>query len=239
MVQCRRVRRALTLSLLVAPLAAYAQPVGRTVTIGYLGNSSPSLEANLVEAFRDGLRQLGYVEGRNLIITYQWAEGYQERSAALAAELVRLKPDVIFTAGTPGTLAAKQATPSIPIVAAIVGDPVTSGLMSSLAKPGGNVTGLATLNEALERKRLEIFKEAVPKLSRVAVLLNPANPFTAIAWKGTQSAAETLGVKLLPVEARGPNDLDHALATIETTHPDGLISPTISCSPIGRRLWNS
>src|SRR5207249_1973982 len=162
-------------------------------------------------------------EGRNLIITYQWAEGYQERSAALAAELVRLQPDVIFTAGTPGTLAAKQATQSIPIVAAIVGDPVASGLVSSLAKPGGNVTGLATLNEALERKRLEIFKEAVPKLSRVAALLNPANPFTTIAWKGTQSAAEALGVKLLPVEARGPNDLDHALATIGTARPDGLI----------------
>jgi ABC-type uncharacterized transport system substrate-binding protein len=160
---------------------------------------------------------------RNLIITYQWAEGYQERSAALAAELVRLKPDVILTAGTPGSLAAKQATQSIPIVAAIVGDPVASGLVSSLAKPGGNVTGLATLAEELERKRLEIFKEVVPKLSRVAVLLNPANPFTTIAWKGAQSAAEALGVTLLPVEARGPNDLDHALATIETARPDGLI----------------
>ena len=209
--------------LLAAPLAAGAQPVGRTVTIGYLGNSSPSLEANLVEAFREGLRQLGYVEGRNLIIKYKWAEGQQERFAVLAAELVRLKPDVILTAGTPGTLAAKQATQSIPIVTAVAGDPVASGLVSSLAKPGGNVTGLAGLTPELEGKRLELFKEVVPKLSRVAVLLNPANPFTTIAWKGMRSAAEALGVKLQPVEVRGPNDLDRALATIKAARPQGLM----------------
>src|SRR3989442_15139467 len=112
----RRALIALALSLLAAPLAVWAQPAERTVSIGYLGNSSPSLESNLVEAFREGLRQLGYVEGHNLIIKYQWAEGQQERSAVLAAELVRLKPDVILTSGTLGTLAAKQATQSIPIV---------------------------------------------------------------------------------------------------------------------------
>ena len=207
----------------LAPLAAAAQPAGRTVTIGYLGNSSPSLEANLVEAFREGLRQLGYVEGRNLIITYQWAWGNQERFGVLAGELVRLKPDVILTAGTPGTLAAKQATQSIPIVTAVAGDPVASGLVASLAKPGGNVTGLAGLTPELEGKRLELFKEVVPKLSRVAVLLNPANPFTTIAWKETQSAAKALGVKLQPVEARDPNDLDRAFATIKAARPQGLI----------------
>jgi putative ABC transport system substrate-binding protein len=174
--------------MILVPLALEAQQAGRTVTIGYLGNSSPSLESNAVEAFREGLRQLGYVEGHNLIIKYQWAEGQQERSAVLAAELVRLKPDVILTSGTPGTHAAKQATQSIPIVTAVAGDPVATGLVSSLAKPGGNVTGLATLNEELEGKRLEIFKQVVPKLSRVAVLLNPANPFTTIALKGTRSA---------------------------------------------------
>jgi len=213
----------LTVSAILAPLAVGGQQVGRTVTIGYLGNSSPSLEPNDVEAFREGLRQLGYVEGQNLIIKYQWAEGQQERHAVLAVELVRLKPDVILTSGTPGTLAAKQATQSIPIVTAVVGDPVASGLVSSLAKPGGNVTGLATLNEELEGKRLEIFKQVVPKLSRVAVLLNPSNPFTMIAWRGARSAAEALGVKLQPVEVRGPNDLDGAFATIKAARPQGLI----------------
>jgi putative ABC transport system substrate-binding protein len=122
----------LVLGLFAAPLAAEGQRAGRTVSIGYLGNSSP-LESNLVEALREGLRQLGYVEGRSLIITYRWAEGHQQQLAGLAAELVRLKPDVIVTAGTPGTLAAKQATPSIPIVAALVGDPVATGVVASLA----------------------------------------------------------------------------------------------------------
>jgi putative tryptophan/tyrosine transport system substrate-binding protein len=152
------------LSLLRAPLAATAQQAGGTVTIGYLGNSSPSLEADLVDAFREGLRQLGYVEGQNLVIRYQWAEGQQERHAVLAQELVRLQPDVILTAGTPGTLAAKHATQSIPIVTAIAGDPVVAGLVSSLAQPGGNVTGLSTLAAELEGKRLELFKQAVPQL---------------------------------------------------------------------------
>ena len=118
-----------TLSLLTVPLAAEAQQAGGTVTIGYLGNSSPSLESNLVEAFREGLRHLGYVEGQNLVIRYQWAEGQQERSAVLAREDVCLKPDILLTAGTPGTLAAKHATQSIPIVTAIAGDPVAAGLV--------------------------------------------------------------------------------------------------------------
>ncbi len=204
----------LALGSLSFPLGAGAQASkpGRTVTIGYLGNSSPSLESNLVDAFREGLRQHGYVEGQNLVIKYQWAEGHEERYAGLARELVRLKPDVILTAGTPGTLAAKQATQSIPIVAASAGDPVAAGLVSSLAKPGGNVTGLSTLGPELEGKRLELFKQAVPNLSRVV-----------IAWKATQSAAKTLGVSLQPVEVANLNDLDVALATIKKARPDGLI----------------
>ena len=203
-------------------IAAAAQPAGRTVTIGYLGNSSPSLESDLVEAFRNGLRQLGYVEGRNLILKFEWAEGQQERHSALVRELVRLKPDVILTAGTPGTLAAKQATQSIPIVAALVGDPVAAGLVLSLAKPGGNVTGLSGLTPELDGKRLELLKEAVPKLSQVAVLRNPNNLVTTINWKAMQLAAAVLGVKLQPVDARDPNDLDLALAKIKAAHPDGL-----------------
>jgi len=214
---------ALASALLAAPLPVAAQQAGRILTIGYLGNSSPPLESNVVEAFREGLRQLGYVEGRNLILKYEWAEGQQEQFPALARELVRLKPDIIVTAGTPGTLAAKQATQSIPIVVASAGDLVAAGLVSSLAKPGGNLTGLSVLAPELEGKRLELLKEAVPRLSRVAVLRNPANPFTPIAWKAQQSAAEALGVKLEPVEAGGPNDLDRALARIKAAHPGGLV----------------
>jgi len=216
---------ALGLGLLAVPLAARdtESKTGRTVTIGYLGNSSPSLEASLVEAFREGLRELGYVEGQNLIIKYQWAEGQQGRYTVLAQELVRLKPDVILAAGTQGTLAAKQATRSIPIVTAVVGEPVAAGLASSLAKPGGNVTGLATLAPELEGKRLELFKEVVPKLSRVVALLNPTNPFTMIAWKAALPAAGTLGMKLQAVEVRDPNDLDRAFATIREARPDGLL----------------
>jgi putative ABC transport system substrate-binding protein len=207
------------LSLLTTPLAATAQHAGRTVTVGYLGNASPTLEATLVDAFREGLRELGYVEGQNLVIRYQWAEGQQERHAVLAQELVRLQPDVLLTAGTPGTLAAKQATQSIPIVTAIAGDPVAAGLVASLAQPGGNVTGLSTLAAELEGKRLELFRQA---LSRVVALLNPANPFTTIAWQAIQPAA-ALGVQLQAVEVRGPQDLDPAFATIKEARPDGLI----------------
>ena len=210
-------------SLLTAPLAAEAQQAGGTVTIGYLGNASPALEADLVDAFREGLRQLGYVEGQNLTIRYQWAEGQQERAAVLAYELVRLQPDVILTAGTPGTLAAKHAIQAIPIVTAVAGDPVAAGLVSSLAQPGGNVTGLSALASELEGKRLELFKQAVPQLSRVVALRNPANPFTTIAWQAVQPAAEALGVQLQPIEVRGPHDLDGAFATITEARPDGLI----------------
>jgi len=216
----------LTLGTLSAPLATEAQPVGKPVTIGYLGNSSPSLESNLVDGFREGLRQLGYVEGRNLIIKYTWAEGRRDRFAALAEELVGLKPDVILTAGTPGALAAKHATQSIPIVMASAGDPLETGLVTSLAKPGGNVTGHAGPGAEFEGKRLELLKQMVPKLSRVAVLLNPDNPFGAITWKGVQLGAEPFGVKLQRVEVRGPDDLDRALAAIKASRPEGvLVSP--------------
>jgi putative ABC transport system substrate-binding protein len=213
----------LAFALLMAPHAATAQQAGETVTIGYLGNSSPALEAPQVDAFREGLRQLGYVEGQNLVIQYQWAEGQPDRYAVLAQALVRLKPDVILTAGTPGTLAAKHATQSIPIVTAIAGDPVAAGLVASLAQPGGNVTGLSTLAPELEGKRLELFKQAVPTLSRVVALRNPANPFTTIAWQGLEPVAAALGIQLQPVEVRGPHDLDRALATIKEARPDGLI----------------
>ena len=211
------------IALLAAPLTADAQQAERAVTIGYLGNSSPALESNLVDAFRNGLRQLGYVEGRNLVIKYRWAEGHQERYAVLAKDLADLKPNVIFTAGTPGTLAAKQATQSIPIVSAVMGDPLATGLVSSLAKPGGNVTGFSTLNLELEGKRIELLKQALPKLSRIAVLLNPSNPFNMTAWRQTQRAAEALSVIVQPAEVRGPDEMHAVLATIKAAHSEGLI----------------
>jgi len=214
--------KVLTGGLLGAPLAVEAQQARKSMTVGYLGSSSPSLESNLVDAFREGLRQLGYEEGQNLAIKYRWAEGRQDHYAGLARELVDLKPDVILTAGTPATLAAKRATQSIPIVSAAMGEPVEVGLVSSLAKPGGNVTGLAALAPELEAKRLELLKEVVPKLSRVAVLVNSTNPLTAVAWKDTQRAAKTLGVALHRVEVKAPDDLDGALATIKLAHVHGL-----------------
>jgi ABC-type uncharacterized transport system substrate-binding protein len=210
-------------AVLAAPHAAEAQQAARTVTIGYLGNSSPSLESTEVDAFREGLQQLGYAERKNLVIKYKWAEGRQERYGVLARELVALNPDVIFTAGTPGTIAARQATRSIPIVAAVMGDPVATGLVESLSKPGGNITGLSTLNLELEAKRLELFKQAIPNLSRLAVVLNTGNPFNAVAWKHTQRAAEMLSITVHPVEVHRPDDIARALSAIKATRVDGLV----------------
>src|SRR5215467_2531150 len=220
----RRIAVAVVLAVsLLAPLVAEAQPAGRTVTIGYLGNSSPSHETHLVQALREDLRQLGYVEGRNLAIKYAWAEGRPDRFPVLAREPVDLKPDVILTSGTPGALAAKQATQSIPIVMAVVGNPLEVGLVSSLGKPGGNATGLSALGAELEGKRLEFLTQVLPKLSRAAVLLNPDNPFTAIAWNSLRPAGQSVGVMLQRFEVRGPNDLDHVLAAIRSARPQALM----------------
>jgi putative tryptophan/tyrosine transport system substrate-binding protein len=165
-----------TLGLLSAPLAAGAQPAGKVHRIGFLGNSTAALEANLVQPFRDGLRELGYVEGRDVAIEYRWAEGQYERFPALIAELIALKVEVLVTAGTPAALAVKRATTTIPLVMVAVGDPVGTGLVKSLARPGGNLTGLVSIAPDLEGKRLELLTEIVPKLSFVAFLSNPANP---------------------------------------------------------------
>ena len=210
----------LALGIVAAPLAANAQQAGKIARIGYLGVSSPSLEPHLVEAFRQGLRELGYVEGQNLTIDYRWAEGQDDRLPSLAAELVRLKPDVIVTTGTPGTLAAMQATKAIPIVTTSSGDAVQAGLVASLAKPGGNVTGLTIFGPELEGKRMELLKEAVPRLSRVAVLWNSANPAITSVFKQTQIAAQKLRVTLQPVvEVRRVEDLEPAFATISGAPP--------------------
>jgi putative ABC transport system substrate-binding protein len=212
----------LVLGLLVPPLAALAQQPARVPRIGYLGNSAPALEAELVGAFRQGLRDLGYTEGQNIRIEFRWAEGRFERLPELAAELVRLKVDVLLTAGTPGPLAAKQATQTIPIVMASVGDAVASGLVTSLARPGGNVTGSNTFSPDLEGKRLELLKEIVPRLSRIAVLLNPSNPFMALGWEQAQAGAQALRLKLEPVEVRAAEEFEAAFAAIARQRPSAL-----------------
>ena len=200
-------------ALIANPLAARAQQKAMRV-IGYLGSSSASLEPHYVEAFRQKLRELGHVEGENLTIEYRWAEGQDDRLPELAAELVRLQPDVIVTTGTPGTLAAKQATSTIPIVMASVGDPVGRGFVASLARPGGNITGVSNLAVALTGKWLEYLKQIVPTLSQMAVLRNASNPTHALFWAEAQSAAARLGLQLRGVEVRTSDDVDGAFATI-------------------------
>ena len=209
--------------LLSAPLAVEAQQLAGMPRIGYLGPTSPSSEAFILEAFRQGLRDVGYREGQNIGIDYRWAEGQDERLPALAAELVRLKVDVIVTPGTPGSVAAMRATRTIPIVMTSTGDPVKSGLVASLARPGGNVTGFSTFRPQLEGKRLELFKQAVPKLSRVALLRDPINPIGQFNLQEVQAAARAAHITLQPVlEVRQAEELDRAFTTIMGARPHGL-----------------
>jgi putative ABC transport system substrate-binding protein len=209
--------------LLAAPLTADAQQAAKVPRIGFLGNSTAALEANLVGPFREGLRELGYVEGRNILIEYRWAEGKNERLPALIAELIALKVDVIVTAGTPAALAVKKATTSIPLVMAAVGDPIGVGLVASLARPGGNVTGLSAIAPELEGKRLELLREVVPKLSHIAVLWNPDNPFQPGSLKETRAAAQVLGIKVQLLGVRTAEDFPAAFAAILKERPDALL----------------
>jgi putative ABC transport system substrate-binding protein len=210
--------------LLAAPLGAEAQPAGRVYRIVYLGNSSVVLEADLVEAFRQGLRNLNYVEGRNIVIEYLWAEGRNDLFPALVAEAVRLKADVILTSGTPATLAAKEGTRTIPIVIAAMGDPISAGVVPSLARPGGNITGLASMTPEIDGKRLELLKELVPGLSRIAVLWNPTNPNNAARVNHIQAEAKTLRLTLEPlVGAADSQDLDKSFATIAAARAEALV----------------
>jgi putative tryptophan/tyrosine transport system substrate-binding protein len=213
---------AIALGILAAPLTVAAQQPGKIARIGYLGNSSPALERDFVDAFRQGLRELGYAEGQNLLIEFRWAEGRYERFPEFVAELVRLKVDVILTAGTPGALAAKQATQTTPIVMAVSGDAVGTGLVSSLARPGGNLTGLTRMTRDLDGKRLELLKQIVPRLFRVAILLNPNNPISALGWKEALASAEALHLTLEPVEVRPGEDFEAVLEVLARQRPGAL-----------------
>jgi putative ABC transport system substrate-binding protein len=209
--------------LLSVPLAAGAQPAGKVHRIGFLGNSTAALEANLVQPFRDGLRELGYVEGRDVAIEYRWAEGQYERFPALIVELIALKVEVLVTAGTPAALAVKRATTTIPLVMVAVGDPVGTGLVKSLARPGGNLTGLVSIAPDLEGKRLELLTEIVPKLSFVAFLSNPANPFHATSEKQARAAARSLHLKVEFFPVRSESEFDRAFLTMGGQRPGALV----------------
>jgi len=209
----------------VAPLTVEAQPTERPARIGLLGTASLSdaRVPRLLHAFRQGLRELGYVEGQNVVIELRLAEGQYDRLPGLAAELVRLKVDIIVVAGPPAIQAAKRATETIPIIMASVGDPVTTGFVASLARPGGNITGISLMLHELVAKQLELLKEVVPKVSRVACLGNPANPAYAPQLRHAQDAAQALGVRLQVLEARDRGEIDSAFAAITAERAGAVI----------------
>jgi putative ABC transport system substrate-binding protein len=231
---------ALTFGLLLAPLAAEAQQPGKVYRIGILGNAPPAIPgvASLWKAFAEGLRERGYVEGKNLVIERRWTEGRIERFPSLAAELVSLKVDLIVAVGAPAALAVKQATRLIPIVMVNVLSPVESGLVSSLAWPGGNVTGVAS-GAGLEMagKHLELLKEAVPQVSRVAVLSSPAYLLDAGLERETQRAAVPLALLLQFYEVQDPHELESAFTAMAKLQVNGLlVLPTPFANIHARRI---
>ena len=205
------------------PLSARAQNAGKIPRIGFLGNSTAAMETNLIGPFRDGLRQFGYEEGRNLIIEFRWAEGKYDRFPALIAELLATKVDLIVTAGTPATLAVKKATSTVPLIFIALGDPVGTGVVPSLARPEGNLTGLSSIAPDLEGKRLGLLREVVPKLSHVAFFLNPANAFHTVSVRQARVAAQSLDIKLQAFEVDKSEQLDGAFASIVKEKPDALL----------------
>src|SRR5216683_5842602 len=210
-------------SLLGAPLVAEAEQAKTIPRIGFLSSSSVERERTRLAAFQQGLRESGYVEGKTLFIEQRYAGGQFEKLPELAAELAGLKVDILVVAGTPAAHAAKKATRVIPIVMTNAADPVGTGLVASLARPGGNVTGLSDFNAGVVAKRLELLKEVVPSASRVAVLLNPANPANPRQIALTQAAASGLGVTILSFEAERANEIARAFVTMKRERSTGLI----------------
>jgi putative ABC transport system substrate-binding protein len=206
------------------PLAARAQQQAKVARIGYLGLVSASWHAPRVNAFRAGLRELGYVEGKDIVIEFRWAEGQYDRLPGLAAELVRMNVDVIVTHAAPGAFAAKQATSTIPIVITAIADLAAFGLVKSLARPGGNLTGLSFFNAELTGKRLELLKELAPSLAKAAVLLNADNPAgKQLILRELEPTAKALNVELLPFEARELSDLEDVFAAMVRQQIDAAV----------------
>jgi putative tryptophan/tyrosine transport system substrate-binding protein len=222
-VTSRRAFLATSIAVIVAPFAAAAQPPAKTWRIGYLGPVAPSAGARLLESFRQGLRELGYVEGQNISIDYRWAEGRLDRFPVLAAELTQLRVDVIVTYNNPGVAALQQATRTIPIVVANMGDPVGSGFVASLARPGGNITGFTGLSEDLSRKWVELLREAAPKVSRVAVLTVSQTPAADAQWRQIQAAAKALRAIAQRHQIAGPDEIGNAFASLIKGRAQGLI----------------
>ena len=209
-------RKFLTLfggAVLAWPLAVRAQPMAKVWHVGMLETTAATLNATNLDAFKQALRQLGYIEGQNLIVEYRSGDGHIERFPQLAAELVRLNVDIIITRGTPAALAAKKATATIPIVMAAIGEPVETGMVASLARPGGNVTGLSAFVTELTAKRIEIMREVIPQLSRMALIDNMANRSVPAQWDETKRAAFALGIQPQLYDVRKAEDIERAFSS--------------------------
>jgi ABC-type uncharacterized transport system substrate-binding protein len=210
------------LGTLITPLVTEAQP-GKVFRVGFLTAFSSSADSPLFDSFRQGMRELGYEEARNITYQTRWAEGRFERLPSLAAELAALKLDLLLVSATPAALAAKKATGTIPIVMTSVGDPVGTGLVDSLARPGGNLTGNTTITGEMAGKRLELLKQLVPRLSRVAVLGHPGDPIVAVQMRHAETVARSLKVEVFPVEIRALSELDRAFEAIVKQRADGVL----------------
>src|SRR5262245_6699440 len=213
----------LAVSIVVVPLVGDAQQGGKVYRVGILWPYSSSIAAPFAGAFRQGLRDAGYVEGRNIVVEERWAEGSFDRLPSLAADLVGRKVDIMLIASTPAVQAAQKATQTIPIVMTLVSDPVEDHIVTSLARPGGNVTGLSLMHPELSGKRLGLLKEVSPRVSRVAVFWSSSTPAYRVILSETETAARALGVQLRVVEVRGPTDFDGAFAAITKERVGALV----------------
>jgi putative ABC transport system substrate-binding protein len=222
MISRRRLLVAFAAGIASAARIAHAQQTGKLPQIGYVGNSTSALEASLIEGFRQGLHERGFTEGKNVIVHFRWAEGKMDELPKIVSQLLALNVDVLVTAGTPAALAAKKATTTVPIVMAAVGDAVDSGIVSSLARPGGNITGLSTLYTQLEGKRIQILREFVPKLKRIALLTNPANPFTALMVKSALAATASQNLSAQIYEVSSVAEFENVFAAISKSKPDAM-----------------
>ena len=215
---------------------AEAQQPKKLPRVGFLVPGSPASYSERIEAFQQGLRELGHIEGQNIIIEYRYTEGKSDRLTVLAFELVQLKVDVIVTGTTPAIQAVKDATSTIPIVMAEVADPVAVGLIANLARPGGNITGLTTFSPDLDGKRLELVKQILPKVTRVAYIWDPANSGARIRFKEVQGAAQALAITLQSLEARNPKELESAFESAIRERPGALMVPNPTVLAYGRQV---
>jgi ABC-type uncharacterized transport system substrate-binding protein len=225
----------LAVSLLLAPLAAVAQQAPKVTKIGLLTPSSPAGSGHLVEAFRQGLRELGYVEGKTFVVEARYGNGRSERLPELARGLIGLKPDVIVTSTDVATAAVKRATRTIPIVMALSTDPVATGFVASLARPGGNITGLSNISAALSGKRLELLRETVPGLSRVAVLWNPDVRGALLDYKEAEEVARSLRLEISSLEVSTAEDLDRAFSAMTSQRVQAFLVTPATVVMFGRR----